>query len=521
MSLHDAIARFELAGFLPHYLIEAHGDRQIHVFEENVEYENLLADELAHGEFCGALFRRNLTVTNFLHQAEMDYGPLLIVEGNVAAKNIFVSGGDIFFRGCVDVEQTFIAGVYNHGETNVDGEITAEVVFSSDHLFNGVGNVKKGIVLGFDDSYVNPDFVVYEMVDVLESKYLIADYDDQLDQTHAIKAMQSGKSLLKKAKVLTAIEKRFLKYESSKAKKLDLSNLNLKQIPESVFGLTDLKELGLSWNRLNEIPQDIRGLKSLEKIDLTNCDFESFPDVLCDVDSLTEINLGRNSISALPSKLATLPNLLKLDINECNFEEFPEVIYELKNLEELNIACQEARPALVINRSMPKLKVLDVSANFRTRIDADFPALENLNYRNCKVTTLSPKLLSCTKLKVLNLDLNRGLYNFPNEIANLKNLQEFAFFIHSQSQNLEIISALPKLRKIYVHFESAEPPDCFWEVLKTAQWTELYFEGEIYNQDFMIAVLKRPNLKKLVNASSQGEYVIDIQDYRRQAGIPI
>jgi hypothetical protein len=118
-------------------------DDLIYIVEEDAHFDNLEIDKLFWPDgFIGVIFCKNLSATTNIVQKDMDYGPLCIVLGNVTAQNVYFSGGTIYVRGNVTVNKTLVCGVYNHGETYIKGDITAEVLISLDHMFNR-GNIKE------------------------------------------------------------------------------------------------------------------------------------------------------------------------------------------------------------------------------------------------------------------------------------------------------------------------------------------------------------------------------------------
>lgn len=90
------------------------------------------------------LFEKDLIIENALTQSNVDYGPTVIVKGNVSAKNIAFGGACIIIKGDVTVEQTMI-GIYNHGVINITGKVTAEYIISDDHCFSIYDKGSKGI----------------------------------------------------------------------------------------------------------------------------------------------------------------------------------------------------------------------------------------------------------------------------------------------------------------------------------------------------------------------------------------
>jgi Leucine-rich repeat (LRR) protein len=74
-------------------------------------------------------------------------------------------------------------------------------------------------------------------------------------------------------KVQTGIEIYNSIESAKKTGHLDLSNLELLEIPEAIFALSQLVSLELSENLISEIPKEIGKLAQLEKINLygSNC----------------------------------------------------------------------------------------------------------------------------------------------------------------------------------------------------------------------------------------------------------
>ncbi len=60
---------------------------------------------------------------------------------------------------------------------------------------------------------------------------------------------------------------------------LDLRRLGLREIPEEVFGLVQLKELFLRANHITRVPGRIRELPNLQVLDLTRNPIQELPDI--------------------------------------------------------------------------------------------------------------------------------------------------------------------------------------------------------------------------------------------------
>ena len=191
LSVKDAIKKYKLV--VPDYILKNY-DGDVFVFENDINTESMDFDELFNtGNFCGAIFLKNLTATYELMQLEMDYGPLVIVLGDVKARNIFVSGGENYFHGDVTAEQTIVAGVYNHGSTLMEGIITCQLLISYDHFFEHKPKSLRVSHFLSDNSEEEPKDIVLDVFYAEEEGHSYID-----DTNIIIKAMREGISLLKK-----------------------------------------------------------------------------------------------------------------------------------------------------------------------------------------------------------------------------------------------------------------------------------------------------------------------------------
>lgn len=124
---------------------------------------------------------------------------------------------------------------------------------------------------------------------------------------------------------------------------LSLRNDHLKEIPEEVFDLEQLKVLDLSGNDFVILPREIKKLKNLEELYLNE---EERLDLKQSIDAL----IG-------------LPNLRTLHLEGDQIAVFPENIFELENLEYLYLKDNElVEIPQGINR-MNRLKLVDLQSN--------------------------------------------------------------------------------------------------------------------------------------------------------------
>lgn len=98
--------------------------------------------------------------------------------------------------------------------------------------------------------------------------------------------------------------------------RLDLSNQNLTEVPQSVFKQAQLTELDLSHNKLHgALPSEVNKLTSLVTLNLSNNEFTGVPAEVGQLRNLEILNLSNNQLTGLPNELGNLTRLKLLDLS--------------------------------------------------------------------------------------------------------------------------------------------------------------------------------------------------------------
>jgi len=123
-----------------------------------------------------------------------------------------------------------------------------------------------------------------------------------------------------------------LKY-LEKAKTLNLSNKELKEVDPQIGKLIYLQVVNLGNNQLKNLPAEIGQLKNLEFLYLTNNQFKSFPSQVGELTKLKALMLNNNKLTSLPNTLGNFKNLRILNISgnkipETNIEKIKELLPE-------------------------------------------------------------------------------------------------------------------------------------------------------------------------------------------------
>lgn len=152
-------------------------------------------------------------------------------------------------------------------------------------------------------------------------------------------------------------ERRIEEARQSGATELDLSGLNLTEVPEAISSLTQLQTLKLSYNllteiseaiaslnqlktlnlsdnQLTELPEAIASLTQLKILDLSSNKLRELPEVIASLKQLRTLHLFFNQLTSLPESLNNLSKLEAITISENKFISFPNVIAKLRNLKE-------------------------------------------------------------------------------------------------------------------------------------------------------------------------------------------
>eukprot|EP00904_Undaria_pinnatifida_P000195 jgi/Undpi1/10176/HiC_scaffold_28.g12629.m1 len=168
---------------------------------------------------------------------------------------------------------------------------------------------------------------------------------------------------------------------------LALQEHGLKQVPDDLFSLVNLRVVNMSSNSLKLLPAAISTLVKLKTLRLDGNQLDDLPD-LSALSVLTDISARGNRLSG-PSALKGLPLCLtKLVLRENKLGEVP----------------------LAVTNGLPELQVLDLSANEIQAIpplSGALPALAELIIDDNAIRALGDELRGLPKLKKLSARCNR------------------------------------------------------------------------------------------------------------------
>lgn len=126
--------------------------------------------------------------------------------------------------------------------------------------------------------------------------------------------------------------------ELTALRRLDLSSNELTALPGNIANLTALEELSLTFNQLTIFPNCVTQLQGLEKLDLSFNNLTKLPESIVSMTALTELDLSFNQLTAISSRVGDLTALTQLDLSFNHLSTLPESVGNLPALRKLELA---------------------------------------------------------------------------------------------------------------------------------------------------------------------------------------
>ncbi|EWS71822.1 hypothetical protein TTHERM_000716187 (macronuclear) [Tetrahymena thermophila SB210] len=155
---------------------------------------------------------------------------------------------------------------------------------------------------------------------------------------------------------------------------LTLIGLELKEFPKQIAQYQDLQlddnwweiapltKLDLSNNEIKQIPEDFTHEKEIQLVRMLNNKLFTLPNSLFQLTQLKSIDFSKNQIKQLPYSLVQCPSLVEINLSENKIEELPMNMHYLQNLEILNLSQNNLRAVPIFLEKTP-LKKVDLSEN--------------------------------------------------------------------------------------------------------------------------------------------------------------
>lgn len=211
---------------------------------------------------------------------------------------------------------------------------------------------------------------------------------------------------------LNEVETKIEEYFLSRRVDLDLTNMDLTELPESLNRLTHLKMINLYGNPLRTLPSWFSRFRQLEGLQIGGIELSDFPEVLRNLKQLKWIRIHNNLLVELPSWVGELTELTSLDLSGNQLTDLPDEIFKLKNLVYLDLGLIAGNPLKTLPESIRKLTKLEVLSANRCHIESvpawigELTKLKDIRLSSNKLKDLPAALGRLDALKLLNIDNN-------------------------------------------------------------------------------------------------------------------
>ncbi|XP_076833719.1 leucine-rich repeat-containing protein 57 [Brachyhypopomus gauderio] len=165
----------------------------------------------------------------------------------------------------------------------------------------------------------------------------------------------------------------------------------------------------LTGKGLQEFPEELQRLTgNLRTVDLSNNKIEVLPAFVGSFQHLKSLTISSNKIASLPNDIGNLKKLEILILNGNHLHQLPAAVGQLKALRTLSVSGNHFREFPRVLGSLRHLDVLDLSKNRIQTVPAEVADLQaiEINLNQNQISSLSPELSRCPRLKVLRLEEN-------------------------------------------------------------------------------------------------------------------
>jgi internalin A len=248
---------------------------------------------------------------------------------------------------------------------------------------------------------------------------------------------------------------------------LHLNNNYLRALPDSIGNLTNLTFLDLNFNQLDFLPESIGKLTNLNSLHFISNQLREFPESIRNLPNITSLHFSENYyIRSLPDWIGKLTNLTSLCVNEiCLPDDLDDLIEigssyrtdstdslewigNLTNLTSLTLSVNYRRNSLEWIDNLTSLTSLNLSGSgffrFLPESIGNLTNLTSLNLSYSFLTGLPEWIGNLTNLRYLDLTGNR-LETLPESMGKLKLLEELKA---TKNQLVSLPQSLSQLKNL-------------------------------------------------------------------------
>ncbi|KAL6560158.1 Plant intracellular Ras-group-related LRR protein 6 [Orobanche hederae] len=220
--------------------------------------------------------------------------------------------------------------------------------------------------------------------------------------------------------------------DQSKVEIVDLSGMSLDELPNPPLNLATISKLDLSNNNLQNIPESLTArLLNVIILDVHSNQLKSLPNSIGCLSKLKVMNVSGNLLQSLPRTIENCRSLEELNANFNQLKQLPETIgFELLNLKKLRVNSNKLVCLPHSTSHLTNLRVLDARLNCLQSLPDNLENLINLetlnlsqNFQYLSVLPYSIGLL----ISLLELDVSYNKITIlPESIGCLNKLQKLS-----------------------------------------------------------------------------------------------
>jgi internalin A len=248
-------------------------------------------------------------------------------------------------------------------------------------------------------------------------------------------------------------ERRIAAAKSADSTFLDLKNLGLIRVPESIGHLAQIKTLLLSGNRLTVLPDTLSKLNQLERFDADQNLLSVLPEWITAFAKLADLTLYENRLTSLPKSIGRLERLQILLLSFNQLTSLPQSVWQLRQLDTLNVGANKLLAISDGLAHLTKLQILGVGSNLLSTLPDSFAQLKRLRVLNASyslLTTLPESICELACLESLSLE-NNHLTSLPTCIGKLTRLRQLDLDGNDLVSLPESLRHLESLQQLFLH----------------------------------------------------------------------
>ncbi|RKR12218.1 leucine rich repeat (LRR) protein [Maribacter vaceletii] len=232
------------------------------------------------------------------------------------------------------------------------------------------------------------------------------------------------------------VDQKINSIRSDKSGFINLSSLELIEVPEILREVEDKFCLDLSSNSLSDLPDWFYDLDNILFLNLRGNNFSQFPVRLLNMKSIIKIDFSFNNLGKLKFWESDNSNLEILVLDNCRLIKFPRFIKGLKKLVNLSINNNFLRKVPDWINELTNIKTLNCENNYLRNI----PNIKNLNNLEClnlkknKIVNITDDLTRRQNLEQLGLSSNK-IKEYPQKLNKLRKLRR----LELENNNLKVI----------------------------------------------------------------------------------